>query len=76
MVKFHTTIPTILTTKQIMSRQNQVMDIEIIDIEIIDERLRRYELEEDKPDITKEELIQRHIDDWRYIDENYTAFCT
>ena len=71
MVKFHTTIPTILTTKQIMSRQNQVMDIEIID-----ERLRRYELEEDKPDITKEELIQRHIDDWRYIDENYTAFCT
>ena len=41
------------------------------DIEIIDERLRRYEILDDEPEITREDIIQRQIDDWRYIDEDY-----
>jgi len=43
----------------------------LCDIEIIDERLRRYEILDGEPEITKEDIIQRQIDDWRYIDEDY-----
>ena len=42
--------------------------VKVCDIEIIDERLRRYELEKDEPEPTKADIIQRQIDDWRYID--------
>jgi len=36
-------------------------------IEVVDSRSRPLEIKEDEPEITKDDLIEKQIEDWKYI---------